>query len=372
MLRTDPDWTQFLGRVLGAMDSRAIGRRLHEKTVAITGAGGFIGSALARVLPCFAPAHLVFLDIAEHGLHDLEVELERNFGSTSADLVVGDVCDSALLRDLFAQRRPDIIFHAAASKHVWLMERNPLAAARTNILGTRAVLEAANTSGVEQFVLISTDKAVEPGSIMGATKRIAELIVLANPGPVQAKAVRLGNVLGSTGSVVPLLERQLASGAPLTLTDPDCTRYFFSIAEVVQDLLSALLLDQTAAVLIARPGTPQSIVELASFLMRTASLAPERTATTYCGLRPGEKLTEAMIGGDETARDSGISQLQLVSANAPLSAVSLRSSLDRLDAAVRSRDVHALLLAIAEILPAYRPSPALIAYAEAVACSLPA
>ncbi len=370
MPRGDRDWTRFLerasGGIFGVIDSRALGRKLEGKVVAITGAGGFIGSALARMLPRFSPEHLVLLDIAEHGLHDLETDFNEDYsGSISRDLVVGDVCDAALLQDLFSQRPPDIIFHAAATKHVSLMENNPFAAAQTNILGTRTVLDAANRAGAQQFVLISTDKAVEPRGIMGASKRVAELIVLANTGPAQAKAVRLGNVLGSTGSVVPLFEWQLARGGPLTITDPDCARYFLSIEEVVEDLLSALLLDETAAVVIARTGAPRRVVDLAGFLVQSAGLDPKSIATAYSGLRPGEKLTEAMIGPAEIARDSSIGQLQYVTTSTPLPKERFKLSMDRLAAAVSSRDVHALLLAITHILPAYQPSPALLAYAAA-------
>ncbi len=344
------DWAAFLGRAAEALDADAIRLRLEGKTVAITGAGGFLGSALARRIGSFSPRRLVLLDVVEHGLHDLDSE----FGAVPRDLVIGDVCDSALIQDLFTLRRPDVVFHAAALKHVWLMESNPLAAARTNILGTRTVLEAANAAGAGRFVLISTDKAVEPAAIMGATKRVAELLVLANHGPAQASAVRLGNVLGSTGSVVPAFERQMARGGPLTITDARCTRYFFSLDEAVNVLLSALLLDQKAALAIPRAGAPQHVVDLADFLLHSARTD---VPIEYSGLRPGERLTEAMLAPDETARPSSGGSLQLVAPGAPLPG----SSVVRIDAAVRTRDLPALLLAIAEILPDYQPSPTLLA-----------
>ena len=358
---TQFDWTQFLGRTPAGIDLRAVGGRVEGKTIAITGAGGFIGSALARMLGSFSPAHMLLLDIAEHGLHALGTELDE----AAAELVVGDVCDSALLRDLFRQHQPDIIFHAAAAKHVSLMERNPITAARSNVLGTRAVLDAANKWGAEQFVLVSTDKAVEPSSIMGATKRIAELLVLANDGPTQAKAVRLGNVLGSTGSVAPLFERQLARGGPLTITAPACTRYFLSIREVVDALLGALVLDYRAAILVACTGAPQRIVDLADYLVRGAGLDLRTVGIAYTGLGPGEKLSEAMLGRGETAVDLCLNQLQIVIANAPPAEQS--STIARIEAAVQSRSVHALLAAIAELLPAYQPSAALTAHAQATA-----
>ncbi len=357
MLGNDHNWAAFLGRAAGGVDTGALGRKLEGKTVAITGAGGLIGSALARALCRFAPRRLVLLDIVEHGLHELETEL----GDAPRDLVVGDVCDAALLRELFMGRRPDVVFHAAAAKHVWLMETNPLAAARTNVLGTRAALAAANEAGAAQFVLISTDKAVEPASMMGATKRIAELLVLGNAGPAQALAVRLGNVLGSTGSVVPALEREMARGGPLTITDRECTRYFFSLEEAVGVLLSGLLLEENDALAIPRAGAPQRVVDLAGFLVRSAGREPATVSFADTGLRPGERLHESMLARDESARTSSVSQLSLVEAGVVLAGISVGG----IDAAVGARDVQALLRAIAEILPAYRPSPALLAYAEA-------
>ena len=364
------DWTQFLGRIAPRADRGASEAELRGKTVVITGAGGFIGSALARAIHSLSPRRMVFLDIAEHGLHELHFELGDTGSAPVKHYVVGDVCDPALLTSLFTQNPPDIVFHAAAAKHVWLMEHNPFTAARTNAIGTARALEAANTAGAEHFVLISTDKAVDPLSAMGAAKRIAELAVLANTGPVRAKAIRLGNVLGSTGSVVPLFRRQIAQGGPLTITDAACMRYFLSVDEVVQHLLSVLLVRETAPLLIARSGPPHSIVELAHFMVRHAHLDQHAIPLQSIGLRPGEKLTESLLAKDESAQDLDASSLQSVIAHAAQPALQFRSFFAQLEDAVHSRNLPALLLAIARMLPNYQPSSVLAGSAEATTASL--
>ncbi|HTF62431.1 MAG TPA: polysaccharide biosynthesis protein [Edaphobacter sp.] len=247
----DNGW-RFLGREQEAFDESAIRSYVEGKRVLITGAGGFIGSALARSLCQLSVKHLSLLDIAESGLRELALDLDRD-SAVSRDLIVGDICDAAMLTDIFKRHRPQIVLHAAACKHVSLMEENPFAAARTNVLGTQQVAQVSSAFGADKMILISTDKAVSPIGIMGATKRIAELVVLGNRGATQMNSVRLGNVLGSTGSVVPTLQRQIAQGGPITLTDSDCTRYFVSINEAVRLLLSALLIDSPSTVFTRLP-----------------------------------------------------------------------------------------------------------------------
>ena len=205
---------------------------LEGKRILVTGAGGSIGSALARSLVAFAPRQLVLLEAAEHSLYEIDAALPHELDFVP---VLGSVTQPALLKELFARHQPQIVYHAAAYKHVPLMEQNPFAAIENNALGTSVLVEAARAGGVEQFILLSTDKAVDPVSIMGASKRIGELIVLAAGG----KAVRLGNVLGSEGSIVPLFLKQIASGLPLTVTHASMRRYFLTISDAVTLLLHA-------------------------------------------------------------------------------------------------------------------------------------
>lgn len=349
------DWSRFLGRTPSEIDPEIVRRSLEGKRVFITGAGGYIGSALALSLRRAFLEHLVLLDSSEQSLFELGTELDERGDSTRRELIVGDVCNATLLSEIFGDTRPQLVFHAAACKHVPLMEANPFTATHTNVLGTHRLLEAANNARAEQVIVISTDKAVNPISIMGATKRVAERLVLANSGPTQVKAVRLANVLGSTGSVGPIFLRQIARGGPLTVTNPACTRYFLSIDEVVQRLISALGVDTRSAVLVPEVGEPFSIVSLADFLIQHSSLPPHNLEIHYLGLRPGDKLTECMLGDDESPGPSNILGLQKVSPNHPLALSTLNATIKEIDAAIQVRHLGRLLEAIKRIVPSYRP-----------------
>ncbi|HTF67525.1 MAG TPA: UDP-N-acetylglucosamine 4,6-dehydratase, partial [Edaphobacter sp.] len=310
-MRDHDNALDFFGREKDSFDDSAIRSFLRGKRILITGAGGFIGSALARTISGLSVEHLLLLDIGELGLHNLALDLNRN-ASVPCDLIVGDICDAALLADIFRKYRPQIVLHAAACKHVSLMEDNSFTAAKTNVQGTQQLTETANAFGADQLVLISTDKAVAPVGIMGATKRIAELILLANRSATQMKAVRLGNVLGSTGSVLPILQRQIAQGGPITITDAACTRFFISVNEAIQRLLSALLLDRSSVILVSEVDQPYRIVDLAQFLVENAGLDRQEIEWRFTGLCPGEKVFERMTSNEETLATSSIPGLREV------------------------------------------------------------
>ena len=335
-----------------------------DRRILITGAGGYIGSAIARAISPAGPARLLLLDTAEHGLYSLQQHLTGSRYAPRCDFVVGSVCDDVLVRELFDLHRPEIVFHAAALKHVPLMESNPFAAAETNALGTLTIANAAARAGAKRFVLLSTDKAVDPVSIMGATKRIAERIVLADRSPTRMLAVRLGNVLGSSGSVAPLFAQQIARGGPVTVTHPEASRYFLSLAEAIRWLLLAASSEQRPGILVPAVDPPRRIDDLARFLIRVLAPAGPPIDIAYTGLRPGDKLHEHMTSPREIVfGDAG--QMQAIE-GPDVPGLQLFNALDRVRAAVRQRDLQQLLGAIAQIVPEYQAEHSLQAQSEAL------
>ncbi len=296
----EADMGDLLGRDPVAADPQLLGRAIAGKTVLVTGAGGSIGSELCRQIGLLRPAALVLLESSEHALYQIDREL-RAVADFPVVPALGSVGDAALVARLLAAHGVETVFHAAAHKHVPLVEMNVLEGVRNNVLGTWTLTRAAMAAGVGTFVLISTDKAVRPANVMGATKRWAELIVQAAAREAQAGggaqrfcAVRFGNVLGSSGSVIPLFREQIAQGGPVTVTHPDVTRYFMSIHEAVELVIQAGSLARGGEIFLLEMGEPVRIVDLAQNMIRMAGYQ-EGVEIVYTGLRPGEKLTEELL-----------------------------------------------------------------------------
>jgi FlaA1/EpsC-like NDP-sugar epimerase len=307
----------LLGREPIELELPELARDLKDRCVLITGAAGSIGSELARQVALHRPGCLVVLDQAETDLFYLEMDLRRSHPELEVVPVIGDVVDAPTIRKIFAAHRPERVFHAAAYKHVPLMELNPEQAIRNNVLGTRIVGEEAGRQGCRKFILVSTDKAVQPTSAMGATKRLAEMVVLAldEKYPDTAYgAVRFGNVLGSAGSVIPIFQNQIERNQPLTVTHPDATRYFMTIPESVQLILQASLLEELRGhIAMLEMGEPVRIVDLAHNMLRLAGIRCENgTHMVFTGLRPGEKLHEELEAPTEQSCATAIPKVRII------------------------------------------------------------
>ena len=292
----------LLGREQVKLDIKKIARDVEGRTVMVTGAGGSIGSELCRQIARFKPWRLLMLDNYENSLYYLDLELKKGFPDIEIIPIISCVRDKERLDNLFASYRPDLVFHAAAHKHVPLMEYNPGEAVKNNIFGTRNLLEVADRYKVDKFVLISTDKAVNPTNVMGATKRVAEMLVQAMNKRSQTKymAVRFGNVLGSNGSVIPLFKKQIATGGPVTVTHEEVTRYFMTIPEAVQLVIQAAALGRGGEVFVLDMGEPVKIIDLAKDLIKLSGLKlGEDIDIEITGLRPGEKLYEELLHDTE-------------------------------------------------------------------------
>ncbi len=289
----------LLGRDPVQLDETGISECLRGKTVLITGAGGSIGSELCRQVARFGPGHLILFELSEFALYTIEQELTETLPEMPLVRLIGDVKDAANLRHVFERYKPQVVFHAAAYKHVPLMEEdNAWAALRNNTLGTYLTAKAAGEAGAERFVLISTDKAVNPTNVMGATKRAAEMALsqLATQGyATRFMAVRFGNVLGSSGSVIPKFKEQIAKGGPVTVTHPEITRYFMTIPEAARLVLQAAAIGESGQVIVLDMGEPVKIVDMARDLIRMSGHSLSEIAIAYSGLRSGEKLYEELL-----------------------------------------------------------------------------
>jgi FlaA1/EpsC-like NDP-sugar epimerase len=336
----------LLARAPVGLDYLPVRQFLAGRRVLVTGAGGSIGAELSRQIAQAHPNRLMLLDRHENSLFHIQNELRGRFTGVKVESAVADITDVSRIDQLFDLVRPDIVFHAAAHKHVPLMEDNPCEAVKNNVRGTRIVAECAIRAGVERFVLISTDKAVNPISVMGATKRVAEQIVerLGRTSPTRFVTVRFGNVLGSNGSVVPTFVEQIANGGPVTVTHPEMKRFFMLIPEAVQLVLHAAALRDLAPLYVLEMGEQIRVTDMARDLIRLAGLVPdEDIEIRFIGLRPGEKLYEELVGEDEIAEPSSREKILCVRARGERSTERLQESLSRLEAlALDGRQVEVL------------------------------
>ena len=307
----------LLGRDPVKLDTTGLREWLGNRVVLVSGAGGSIGSELCRQIARYKPQRIVLLESSEFSLYSIEQEFIQRFPGVTISPVIGDVKDVRRTDQLLASFKPTVIFHAAAYKHVPLMENeNAWQAVLNNVLGTRVLAEAAIAHDVEKFVLISTDKAVNPTNVMGATKRLAELLcqALQNAGRTRFVIVRFGNVLGSTGSVIPRFREQIAAGGPVTVTHPDITRYFMSIPEAVQLVMQAGLMGSGGEIFVLDMGEPVKIADLARDMIRLSGFSDDDIRIVYTGLRPGEKLYEEVLAADENSLPTPHPKLRIAKA----------------------------------------------------------
>ncbi|MFN3545086.1 MAG: polysaccharide biosynthesis protein [Thiobacillus sp.] len=309
----------LLGRDPVELDDSGLHRLLTAQVVMVTGAGGSIGSELCRQIARFEPAKLVLFEQSEFALYTMEQELPQRFPGLTIVPVIGDVKNAAWVNRVMAEQRPAVVFHAAAYKHVPLMENaNAWEAVQNNVLGTQVVAAAAQAHGVAKFVMISTDKAVNPTNVMGATKRLAEMVCQAMQKPEGTRfvSVRFGNVLGSSGSVIPKFQKQIEAGGPVTVTHPEITRYFMSIPEAAQLVLQAGLMGKGGEIFVLDMGEPVKIADLARLMIRLSGADEDRIRIEYTGLRPGEKLYEELLADDESTLPTPHPKLRVAKARA--------------------------------------------------------
>ena len=359
----------LLNRAQVPLDREGMARLIQGRRALVTGAGGTIGSELARQVAALGPAMLILVDNGEYALWQIDLELGETLPDVDRRTVIADIRDEARIRSIFEEFRPELVFHAAALKHVPMVEANPLEGLLTNVAGTRHVADAARANGALAMVLISTDKAVNPTSVMGASKRLAEMYCQSLDiaargagGGMRCVTVRFGNVLGSTGSVVPLFRRQLERGGPLTVTHPDMQRYFMTVREAVGLVLQASVLGvgdevlpsgRDGGIFVLDMGKPVKIVDLARRMIRLAGLRPDAdVAIRFTGLRPGEKLYEELFHGTEPPVPTGFSGLLMANPRTSDPAIVGRS-IDEIASACRGGQTRMALTLLGRLVPEF-------------------
>jgi FlaA1/EpsC-like NDP-sugar epimerase len=354
----DVSLEDLLRREAVKLETGAIAQYLEGRTVLVTGAGGSIGSEIVRQVARFKPRRVILFGRGENSIFTIEQELKRTWPELEYVLVIGDVRDRAKLADVFGRFAPNVVFHAAAHKHVYLMEQNPDEAILNNVFGSRNIVELCLEFGVERLVNISTDKAVNPTSVMGASKRMAEYIVergarLAKPGQAFS-SVRFGNVLGSRGSVIPKFQQQIRDGGPVTVTDPAMIRYFMLIPEAAQLVLQAGGLPENGAVYVLDMGEPVKIVDLARDVIRLSGFEVGRDIEiVFTGAVPGEKLYEELLTSDEGTQASKYEKI-FVAQQGSVSDAHLEATLERLRQLAVARDGNAIRQVLLEFIPGAR------------------
>lgn len=349
----DIDVEDLLGRDAVELEQGKIQTYIQGKTILVTGAGGSIGSEICIQTAKINPQSIILLGKGENSIYDIHYKLSKKFPNIKIVPIIADVRDSLRIEDIFAQYKPDVVFHAAAHKHVPLMEAQPEEAVKNNILGTKTVAEAAIKHQVNRFIMISTDKAVNPTSVMGATKRVAEMIVtnIGKNSETIFAAVRFGNVLGSRGSVIPLFKNQIQEGGPITVTHPDMKRYFMTIPEASQLVLQAGAMANGGEVFVLDMGEPVKIVDLARELIKLSGYVPEEEIKIeFTGLRPGEKMFEELLTAEEGT--SATAHEKVFIANM----VENRLDIDYVTKKLLQSDRESIIRTLKEILPAYLPN----------------
>lgn len=349
----------LLGRGCVELDLEGIHARIQGKVVMVTGAAGSIGSELCRQIALFGPRALIGFDQAETPLFHLERAMANQFPELTFYPEIGSITNLETVRRVMRHYQPEIVYHAAAYKHVGMMEMHAFAAIETNVFGTWNVARAAAQTGVRDFVMISTDKAVRPTSVMGASKRLAELVIRASQEGENATnfvSVRFGNVLGSNGSVVPLFKEQIAAGGPVMVTHPEVRRYFMTIPEAAQLVLQAFALGKGGEVFVLEMGDPVKIVDLATNLILLSGLRPgEDIEIRYTGLRPGEKLYEELQLMDESMRTTVHPKIRIYCGNLLFGEAQMDAIISRLRQITEHRDLSRLVLLLKELIPDYNP-----------------